>query len=632
MKKQIVKKLSLFVLAVLLVLVVVNGIYRGVEVEGNIQESSLSTIEQIEDILSRNEQSIETLADSLKDEYKIKAQTAAYIVEHVDINTTEEFLELAELINVDEIHIFDEEGVIYKGSEEKYFGYSFDSGEQMAFFLPLLTDKTLTLCQDVTPNTAEDKLMMYVATWMSDGSNIVQIGLEPERIIEAQSQNELSYIFANMPTSEDTILFAIDPIEGTVIGTSEEQYLGKEMELLGVDMSTIDTSGELETMEIDGIKYVCVFQEIDDVIIGVTVEYSTIFYDVVNYTLLLNFYCILVGVGILFALLQIIEVTILRNFEQLIVKVDQIANGNLDTKVDIKTSPEFSNLSEQLNVMVTNLLDTTDKISRVLDHVDTKMAIYEYKKDMKRVFATSKMGELLQVNKEELNLLLSDKDLFEKKIQSIKKNNVDEDTIYYCDNGTFLSIETLSHNEGEYGLMIDVTDSVNEKNNLQYERDYDMMTELLNRRAFYREIEKLFGKDDQAKNVMIIALDMDNLKMINDVYGHDAGDTAIKHCAYIMKMIKAPNKIMCRLGGDEFVVVIYGEEREILGQYIEELAGYFQNAYVQRNGVAIDVKMSGGYVMAEDYEVDYSELLKYADQALYMAKRSGRSRFIHYEK
>lgn len=61
----------------------------------------------------------------------------------------------------------------------KYFGLNFRSGEQMQFFLPMLSDRSLELCQDITPNTAEQKLMQYAAVWREDGEGIVQIGMTP---------------------------------------------------------------------------------------------------------------------------------------------------------------------------------------------------------------------------------------------------------------------------------------------------------------------------------------------------------------------------------------------------------------------------------------------------------------------
>ena len=80
---------------------------------------------------------------------------------------------IAALISVDEIHLFDTKGYIYSGSVPKYFGYSFDSGEQMAYFKPMLKDKKLTMCQDVTPNTSEAKEMMYAITWNEAGNKMI---------------------------------------------------------------------------------------------------------------------------------------------------------------------------------------------------------------------------------------------------------------------------------------------------------------------------------------------------------------------------------------------------------------------------------------------------------------------------
>ena len=70
------------------------------------------------------------------------------------------------------------------GSLPKYFGYSFDSGEQMAFFKQMLNNKDLTLCQDVTPNTAEAKEMMYAITWNEAKTHMVQVGITPKRLLK----------------------------------------------------------------------------------------------------------------------------------------------------------------------------------------------------------------------------------------------------------------------------------------------------------------------------------------------------------------------------------------------------------------------------------------------------------------
>lgn len=631
MKKQIAMKLSIFVITILVSLIIINSILQYKTVEKTEETIARSTIAQIEEILITNEANLDTLTESLKDEYIIKAQMTAYIWENIAISTSSEYQELATLLNVDEIHIFNMDGVIYEGSEEKYFGYSFDSGEQMSFFQPLLEDKSLTLCQDITPNTAESKAMMYVATWTSDGSNIVQIGLEPERILEEQSQNELSYIFTNMPTTNDTTLFAIDQSTGIILGSSNTDYLTLHSTDIGIVLDDATCTGDGFYTVVNGTRSLCIFQAVDDTYIGLSIDASIIYDQVINGIIAINVYFFLTAICLYFALLKIIDMIILRNIDSLISEMQRITHGDLDTVVNINTSPEFTELSNQINIMVSSLLRSTDKISSILDRVDTKIAIYEYKKDMKRVFATSKLSELLKIKQEDLSLLLEDKLLFEARIAQIKEHAFIEDNVYSLDYESFISIETLSNDDGEYGLIVDVSGIAKERHLLKYERDYDVLTDLLNRRAFYREIESLFTKPDLLKESVIIALDMDNLKQINDTFGHDGGDAAIKHAAYLLELIPTTKKFLCRVGGDEFLAIIYGEDdRSKSMEYIDNLSASYLDASTSIGDHTISIKMSAGYLYSSDFKPNYTTLLKFADEALYIAKRSGKSRFVQY--
>ena len=117
------------------------------------------------------------------------------------------------MISVDEIHLFDTKGYIYSGSVPKYFGYSFDSGEQMEYFKPMLTDKKLTMCQDVTPNTSEAKEMMYAITWNEAGNKMIQVGIEPKRLLNEVRQNEISTVVADMPVYKDMEILVADSIQ-----------------------------------------------------------------------------------------------------------------------------------------------------------------------------------------------------------------------------------------------------------------------------------------------------------------------------------------------------------------------------------------------------------------------------------
>ena len=125
--------------------------------------------------IGSSDDSEEALIKSLKDDYIVRAKAVSYIIDaksEVEYDV-DELQKIAALISVDEIHLFDTKGYIYSGSVPKYFGYSFDSGEQMAYFKPMLKDKKLTMCQDVTPNTSEAKEMMYAITWNEAGNKMI---------------------------------------------------------------------------------------------------------------------------------------------------------------------------------------------------------------------------------------------------------------------------------------------------------------------------------------------------------------------------------------------------------------------------------------------------------------------------
>lgn len=75
----------------------------------------------------------------------------------------------------------------------------------MAFFAPMLTDKSLQLVQDAGPNTAEGKNMQYSAVWSADGTFIVQVGKDPQLVTEAMEKNEISYIFISSISARRSI-------------------------------------------------------------------------------------------------------------------------------------------------------------------------------------------------------------------------------------------------------------------------------------------------------------------------------------------------------------------------------------------------------------------------------------------
>ena len=95
-----------------------------------------------------------------------------------------------------------------------------DSGEQINFFKPMLTDKSLKLVQEITPNTAEEKPMQYSAIWSENGEYIVQIGMEPVNVLKVTEKNELSYIFSLFRVNPDMSYYSINSENYELLGST----------------------------------------------------------------------------------------------------------------------------------------------------------------------------------------------------------------------------------------------------------------------------------------------------------------------------------------------------------------------------------------------------------------------------
>lgn len=168
---------------------------------------------------------------SLKDDYIVRAKAISYIVDakpevEYDID---ELQKIASLMSVDEIHLIDDMGTIYSGSIPKYFGYSFDSGEQMAFFKQMLNNYDLTLCQDVTPNTAEAKEMMYAITWNESKTHMVQVGITPKRLLKELKQNQISNVVADMPVYKGMEIYVVNSKTKKIEGATDQSKVGNKV-------------------------------------------------------------------------------------------------------------------------------------------------------------------------------------------------------------------------------------------------------------------------------------------------------------------------------------------------------------------------------------------------------------------
>ncbi len=362
-KSIVVKNMRAITLVMVVIILLLSTVIQTFGIHQTNQENAMRIFSQVEQILEENARELEQVRAEYNAQCLRDARTLAYILEYNPAARDDiaELKRIADGMGVDEIHIFDKNGVIVAGTHPEYYGYSVHSGEQIGFFKPLLTDRSLELVQDITPNTAEGKLVQYSALWSQSGDFILQIGMAPANVLRATEKNELSYIFSLLRTGVGYNLYAVDPDTQTVEGATAVSGVGKGISEVGFQMEQLESSKAFRTAA-DGVWCYCFSRRIGGSYIVFAVPVRGLYKAVFGSEFLLLAGLLLIAVILVYAVTGTMERAVIDQIQRVNQKLREIKDGNLKTKVCIDSIHEFRELSEHINSMVDSLLQSTEKL------------------------------------------------------------------------------------------------------------------------------------------------------------------------------------------------------------------------------------------------------------------------------
>lgn len=201
--------------------------------------------------------------------------------------------------------------------------------------------------------------------------------------------------------------------------------------------------------------------------------------------------------------------------------------------------------------------------------------------------------------------------------------------IYY----SIAPLKTLAGEDiGAVMVIQDVSESRKLLKNLSYSASHDMLTRLPNRASFEHQLKRLL-KDaaDSPHQHVLVFMDLDRFKAVNDNAGHAAGDALLRELADLMLRALRSSDFLARLGGDEFGLLLSGCDIGQASSVVQRIVEAVNDYRFQWKDRLYHVGVSAGMTQIDAQNCQNSDVLAQADIACYHAKHSGRGQFAVFE-
>lgn len=201
----------------------------------------------------------------------------------------------------------------------------------------------------------------------------------------------------------------------------------------------------------------------------------------------------------------------------------------------------------------------------------------------------------------------------------------------------WLTVNTILGNDGSIhrrvALFSDITRKKENEELIWTQANFDPLTGLPNRRMFHDRLQQEIRKAHRANlPLALVFLDLDRFKEVNDTLGHSMGDLLLKEVSQRLSHCVRETDTVARLGGDEFIVILNELDKlDSIERVAQDILQKLAEPYRLGEEV-IYISASIGITLFPEDAVEIDALLKNADQAMYAAKNSGRSRFSYFTR
>lgn len=548
--------------------------------------------------------------------------------------TDDEWQRFLDILEVNSISIVDEKGIVTQSSNEENIGVSFYKNEELSAFLQIIEgkgDQEYVLDFNSKILKSDDFNVLFGTPIAENQKGMILMEINMSVYEQYTGVTNVATFLDTIPTKESRTLFVADD-EANILGITKnnEQYIHAD------NLPDLLKKAEDNAIkaEINGEMHLLLTKKVNDYYVGYMSNIGEIKHISQGYFIQFVLLLIILSIVITMSLYFLIHHFILKDIDMITKKAHQFTSGDSGVQFEATKTKELNQLSEELNRVLRVIQTRNERISTIASLMGEGFGAYEYYADLNQAYYSKNVPYLLGVS--------TDEECKEKIIEYYQnhvsdlqeKGKIEIEEIMTVAPGRMIKIRRNILKDSSYGFLEDISvENARTKQLIQSleeekEKNYiDSLTGIYNRTKVKEYIDDFVSKDTNMQGVMIL-MDLDNFKSINDQLGHMEGDLVLKKFAEILITQFRTSDIVARLGGDEFIVFLpnfiskAGLETKIdhiLSIIRQELSSYYEQYNLS---VSIGIAYLGGN------NKTYEDLYQSADDAMYTAKRGGKNGYF----
>ncbi|SDK92852.1 methyl-accepting chemotaxis protein [Natronincola ferrireducens] len=279
---------------------------------------------------------------------------AALIKKDPTVLTTENMENLAKLLDIDEIHVINSDGLITHGNVPDFFGFDFHTSEQTRSFLPMIEDNNFVLAQEPTSRGTDKKFFQYIGVPRQDEKGIVQIGIDAKSMERLMGIMDIQHEIEQIQIGQEGYAYVVDE-RGIVLAHPMKQLVGEDITASDLINHILSSQEGNMTYEYEGREIYASYKKQGEHIVVTAIPTKEFAHHVDGLRKNIAIGALIILILTTFIIILLVRKQITLPLKRLVDQVKPIGSGDLSVSFDTKSKDEIGELGGYLNEAVKNI-------------------------------------------------------------------------------------------------------------------------------------------------------------------------------------------------------------------------------------------------------------------------------------